>query len=99
VSEIYFGATHALLFLEPAVFSVPISRVRCSKCPAASPAEYLAWGSTNVAEADRGEALALLCELVERDHPHHRPAVYGGMSLEELRQRVGRNASPAGFLI
>jgi len=99
LSEIYFGATHALLFFEPAVFSVPISRVRCSKCPGASPAEYIAWGSTNVAEAERGEALALLAELVEKDHPHHKPAVYGGMSLEELRQRVARKASPAGFLI
>jgi len=52
-----------------------------------------------VAEAERGEALALLAELVEKDHPHHKPAVYGGMSLEELRQRVARKASPAGFLI
>ena len=52
-----------------------------------------------MAEAERGEALALLAELVEKDHPHHKPAVYGGMSLEELRQRVARKASPAGFLI
>src|SRR3989449_7903347 len=95
----YFRATHARLFVGHAVFSVPISRVRCSKCPGASPAEYIAWGSTNVAEAERGEALALLAELVERDHPHHKPAVYGGMSLEELRQRVGSKPSPAGFLI
>ena len=95
MSEIYFGATHALLFFEPAVSSVPISRVRCSKCPGASPAEYVAWGDTNAPEADRREASALLAELVEKDHPRHN-AVYSGMTLEELRQRVGRKASSAG---
>src|SRR2546427_10706938 len=75
--------------------SVPISRVRCSKCPGASPAEYVAWGDTNAPEADRREASALLAELVEKDHSRHN-AVYSGMTLEELRQRVGRKASSAG---
>ena len=98
-SNVYFGATWTRLFVGQDVSSVPISRARCSKSPGASSAEYIAWGSTNVAEAEREEALALLAELVERDHPHHKPAVYGGMSLEELRQRVGSKASPAGFLI
>ena len=94
----YFRATHARLFVGHAVFSVPISRVRCSKCPGASPAEYVAWGDTNAPEADRREASALLAELVGKDHPRHK-AVYSGMTLEELRQRVGRKASPAGLLI
>ncbi len=94
-SNIYFGATSTRLFVGHPVSSVPISRVRCSKCPGASPAEYVAWGETNAPEADRREASALLAELVEKDHPRHR-AVYSGMTLEELRQRVGRKASSAG---
>src|SRR5712691_10938995 len=77
------------------VSSVPISRVRCPKCPGGSPAEYVAWGDTNAPEADRREASALLAELVEKDHSRHK-AVYSGMTLEELRQRVGRKASSAG---
>ena len=56
--------------------------------------EDIAWGDANAAEADRREASALLTELVEGDHPQHRP-VYGGMTIEELRQRVGRRASAA----
>ena len=94
-SNIYFGATWTRLFVGHPVSSVPISRVRCSKCPGASPAEYVAWGDTNAPEADRREASALLAELVEKDHPRHK-AVYSGMTLEELRQRVGRKASSAG---
>src|SRR5207245_10882861 len=94
-SNIYFGATWTRLFVGHPISSVPISRVRCSKCPGASPAEYVAWGDTNAPEADRREASALLAELVEKDHPRHR-AVYSGMTLEELRQRVGRKASSAG---
>ena len=73
-------------------------RIRCSNCPGGSPAEYVAWGDTNAPEADRREASALLAELVEKDHPHHK-AVYSGMTLEELRQRVGSKARAAGFLI
>ena len=83
------------MFIGHDVFSVPVSRVRCSKCPDASPAEYVSWGDTNVPEADRREASALLAELVEKDHPRHN-AVYSGMTLEELRQRVRRKASSAG---
>ena len=93
--NIYFGATWTRLFVGHPVSSVPISRLRCSKCPGASPAEYVAWGDTNAPEADRREASALLAELVEKDHPRHN-AVYSGMTLEELRQRVGRKASSAG---
>ena len=95
-SNIYFGAIHVRLFVRHDVFSVPISQLRCSKCPGGSSAEYVAWSDTNAAEADRREASALLAELVERDHPRHRPGVYGGTTLEELRQRVGRKASSAG---
>jgi len=94
-SNIYFGATSTRLFVGHPVSPVPISRVRCSKCPRASPAEYVAWGDTNAPEADRREASALLAELVEKDHPRHK-AVYSGMTLEELRQRVGRKASSTG---
>jgi len=94
-SNIYFGATWTRLFVGHPVSSVPISRVRCSKCPGASPAEYVAWGDINAPEADRREASALLAQLVEKDHPRHN-AVYSGMTLEELRQRVGRKASSAG---
>jgi hypothetical protein len=83
------------LFVGRDVFSVPISQIRCSKCPGGSPAEYVAWGDSNAPEADRREASALLAELVDRDHPRHR-VVYTGMTLEELRQRVGRKASSAG---
>ena len=82
------------MFVGRDVFSVPISQIRCSKCPGGSPAEYVAWGDTKAPEADRREALALLRELVEKDHPHHK-AVYSGMTLEELRQRVGRKARAA----
>ena len=92
--NIYFGATSTRLFVGHPLSSVPISRVRCCKCPSASPAEYVAWGDTNAPEADRREASALLAELVEKDHPRHK-AVYSGMTLEELRQRVGRKASSA----
>ena len=46
-SNIYFGATSTRLFVGHPVSSVPISRVRCSKCPGASPAEYVAWGDKN----------------------------------------------------
>ena len=63
-----------------------------------APPEYVAWSDTNAPEADRREASALLAELVGKDHPRHK-AVYSGMTLEELRQRVGRKASPAGLLI
>jgi len=94
-SDIYFGATWTRLFVGHPISSVPISRVTCSKCPGGSPAEYVAWGDTNAPEADRREASALLAELVEKDHPRHN-AVYSGMTLEELRQRVGRKASSAG---
>ena len=94
MSNIYFGATRARLFVEHPVFSVPISRARCSKCPAATPAEYIAWGDPDAAEAERREASALLTELVEGDHPQHRP-VYGGMTIGELRQQVRRKASGA----
>src|SRR2546425_6555690 len=38
-SNIYFGATSTRLFVGHPVSSVPISRVRCSKCPGGSPAE------------------------------------------------------------
>src|SRR3989442_9514783 len=95
MSNIRFGATSDRLFTRHEVFPVPILRIRCSKCPAASPAEYIAWDDGNAPEADRREASALLAELVERDHPQHRPAVYSGMTLEELRQRVGHKASTA----
>jgi len=88
------AATWTRLFVGHDVFSVPISRVRCSKCPGGSPAEYIAWGDTNAPEADRREASALLAELVEKDHPRHK-AVYSGMTIEELRQRVRRRASAA----
>ena len=94
-SDIYFGATWTRLFVGHPISSVPISRVTCSKCPGGSPAEYVAWGDRNAPEADRREASALLAELVEKDHPRHK-AVYSGMTLEELRQRVGRKASSAG---
>ena len=93
--NIYFGATRAGLFTGHEAFSVPISRIRCSKCPAASAPEYIAWADTTPVEADSKEASALLAELVEGDHPHHRASIYGSMTLEELRHRVGRKASPA----
>src|SRR5438105_14115640 len=36
--------------------------------------------------------MALFTELVESDHPHHKLGVYGSMTLEELKQRLGRKA-------
>src|SRR5437588_12987241 len=36
--------------------------------------------------------MALFAELVESDHPHHKLGVYGSMTLEELKQRLGRKA-------
>jgi len=95
LQESWATRTWTRLFVGHPVSSVPISRVRCSKCPGASPAEYVAWGDINAPEADRREASALLAQLVEKDHPRHN-AVYSGMTLEELRQRVGRKASSAG---
>lgn len=92
MSQTYFGATQGHLFLQQDVFSVPISRIRCNKCMGVSAGQYFAWSNMSVEERDRREASALLTELVERDHPQHKHAVYGGLTLEELRQQVGQKA-------
>jgi hypothetical protein len=96
MAQTYFGATRADFFSGHQVFEVPIARIRCTRCRGASAAEYIAWANTDSSEAVRGEASGLLTELIERDHPHHRPAVYGGSTLEELKHQAQRKFSAAG---
>ena len=90
----YFGATQATLFLRHEVLAVPISRVRCSRCVGPR-LEYITWANSNAVEDEKREAAALLAILVEWDHPQHGPVGYGGMTLEELRKRVGRSSARA----
>lgn len=96
MSDSYFGATRASLFSGHDSFSVPISRIRCSKCAAPSAVEYVAWANANAAEAERREAPPLLATLVERDHPRHSLMGYGGMTLEELRRQVWHRVRAPG---
>jgi hypothetical protein len=95
MSEYYFGATRANLFLGHEPRAVLISRFGCSRCVGRHP-EYIAWAHANASEDEKREAAALLTVFVEWDHPHHGPVGYGGMTLEELRRRVGRDSSAAG---
>lgn len=62
--NVYFGAIRARLFVG-GIFSVPISLVKCFKCPAAS--EYIAWVARMQLRADWRKASALFAVLVERD--------------------------------
>jgi hypothetical protein len=96
MSEYYFGATRASLFLGHEARAVRISRVRCSRCVGGPHPEYVAWANANATEDEKREAAALLTLVVEWDHPHHGPVGYGGMTLEELRKRVGLNSRGAG---
>jgi hypothetical protein len=96
MSEYYFGATRANLFLGHEAHAVRISRVGCSRCVAGRHSEYIARANANASEDEKREAAALLTVFVEWDHPHHGPVGYGGMTLEELRKRTGRNISAAG---
>jgi hypothetical protein len=57
---------------------------------------YIGWAHADAAESEKREAIALLTIIVEWDHPKHGPVGYGGMTLEELRNRVGRNVKAAG---
>ena len=68
-------------------FSVEIARIGCPRCPPASPSEYIAWGDRNASDAEKQEASALLTQLVEQEHPYHRPDRYEGMTLPDLRLR------------
>ncbi len=96
MSQTYFGATRADFFAGQQVFKVPIARIRCTRCQGVSDAEYIAWANTDAAEAVRKEVSDLLTGLIERDHPHHWPAVCGGSTLEELREQTQRKLSAAG---
>jgi hypothetical protein len=96
MSEYCFGATRASLFLGHEALAVPILRIGCSRCVRGSHPDYIAWANANATEGEKREAAALLTVLVEWDHPQHGPVGYGGMSLEELRKRVGRSARAAG---
>jgi hypothetical protein len=96
MSEYYFGATRATLFLGHETRAVPISRVRCSRCVAGPRLEYIAWTNVNATEDEKREAAALLTVCIEWDHPQHGAVGYGGMTLQELRKRVGREARAAG---
>jgi hypothetical protein len=95
MTEHYFGATQATLFLSHEVLAVPVSRVRCSRCVTGPRLEYITWANSNAAEDEKLEAAALLTILVEWDHPQHGPVGYGGMTIEELRKRVGRSSARA----
>ncbi len=95
MSQTYFGATRADFFAGQKVFEVPIARIRCTRCRGVSDGEYIAWANTDTAEAVRKEASDLLTGLIERDHPHHRPAVCGGSTLKELRGQTQRKLSAA----
>jgi hypothetical protein len=96
MSEYYFGATQASLFLSHEPRAVRVSRVGCSRCVGRQHPEYIAWAHANAPEDEKREAAALLTVFVEWDHPHHGPVGYGGMTLEELRKRTGRHTSAAG---
>lgn len=96
MSQTYFGATRADFFSGYQVFEMPIARIQCTRCRRGLGGEYIAWANTDTAEVVGREASGLLTELIERDHPHHRPAVYGGSTLEELRQQAQRKFSAAG---
>ncbi len=96
MSQTYFGATRADFFAGRQVFEVPIARIKCTRCRGASDGEYIAWANADTDEAVRKEASDLLMALIERDHPHHRPAVGGGSTLDELRGQTRRKLSAAG---
>jgi hypothetical protein len=96
MSQTYFGATRTDFFSGHQVFEVPIARIKCTQCGRGLGGEYIAWANADTAEVVGREASGLLTELIERDHPHHRPAVYGGSTLEELRQQTQRKFSAAG---
>ena len=96
MSEYCFGATRASLFSSHATLAVPISRVGCSRCVGRQQPEYILWANANATEGEKTEAAALLNVFIEWDHPQHGPVGYGGMTLEELRKRVGRSARAAG---
>jgi hypothetical protein len=94
MSEYRFGATQSALFLGDEKLAVPISQIGCYRC--AGKCRYIAWSNVNATEGEKQEAAVLLTLFVEWDHPKHAPVGYGGMTLEELRQRVGRSGRAAG---
>jgi hypothetical protein len=96
MTDAFFGATQATLFLSHEVRAVPISHVRCARCFSGVSPEYVAWGNASAGEDEKREAATLLAVLVEWAHPQHASVGYGGMTLEELRKRVGRSARAAG---
>jgi len=91
MSQVYFGATRSDVTPHYEAFSVPIRRIKCSKCPT----KYVIWGNENAPDRDREEAVILLTQFVEKDHPTHKPVLYGAATLDELRKRVGRKATAA----
>jgi hypothetical protein len=85
---LFFGATRRDKLAFWRAFSRPISAIKCTKCAARSPVEYVAWEDGIASQADKEEAVALLTKLVEADHPHHHPVLCGALTLEELRRRA-----------
>jgi hypothetical protein len=96
MTEYYFGATQANLFVSHDVLAVPSSRIRCWRCVSRSRLEYVTWANVNATEDEKREAATLLTVLLEWDHPQHAAVGYGGMTLEELRRRVGCKVRAAG---
>ena len=94
MSEYCFGATQTKLFLPHETLAVPISQIGCRRCSGRM--TYIAWANASAADDEKQEAAALLTLFVEWDHPTHTAVGYGGMTLEELRKRVGRSARAAG---
>ena len=94
MNEYRFGATQTNLFLRDETLAVPISQIGCRRCSGRM--TYIAWANVSAADDEKQEAAALLTIFVEWDHPKHTAVGYGGMTLEELRKRVGRSARAAG---
>lgn len=96
MSQTYFGATRADFFSGQETFEVAIARIKCKWCRGTSAGEYIAWANTDTAETVRREASGLLAGLIERDHPHHKPAVCGGLTLKELGEQTERKFRATG---
>jgi hypothetical protein len=92
MEKLLFGATRDDVSPHYGAFFVPIRRVTCSACPA----RYVIWGNDKAPDADKQDAVILLTQLVDRDHPAHRPVLCGAATLEELRKRAERRARAAG---
>ncbi len=94
-APLFFGLLPTASSARYRPFSVPISKIKCSSCSAESVAEYVGWYEGEISEQDKNEAASLLAALVEKEHPDHKSAGLGPVTLGELRERVARKARRA----